>query len=321
MSVVTEASAIPISVATLISSKDIGVDLYLRSNDAGDLKLYRDASFPLRPQDLERLRNRGIKQLYILSQSREKYQSYLRSIASPDGDGPSVDLGARVAAVNEVVRDVLEADFKSNDDQTIIASATELGAMTADVISHDEFAAADMLRVLHHDYATFTHSANVSFYASMLAKELGLSSQDIQAIAAGGLLHDLGKLEIDERILCKPGKLDDREFRIIRAHPVTGFRRLAFREDLDFGQLMMVYQHHERIDGRGYPAGVPGDEIHLWAKICAVVDVYEALTSHRPYRSPLPRRRVLEIQARDCGTAFDAEIFSCWESIILKTCS
>jgi putative nucleotidyltransferase with HDIG domain len=172
--------------------------------------------------------------------------------------------------------------------------------------------------VLHHDYATFTHSANVAFYSAMLASELGLGQEDVQQITAGGLLHDLGKLEIDEKILCKPGKLDDDEFRTIRMHPTNGFRKLARREDLSAGQLMMVYQHHERIDGRGYPTGCVGEDVHLWAKICAVVDVFEALTSHRPYRSPMPRARAIELLARDSGTAFDPEIFSCWAAIIQK---
>lgn len=79
---------------------------------------------------------------------------------------------------------------------------------------------------------------------------------------------------------------------------------------------MMVYQHHERLDGSGYPTGYQADEIHFWAKICAVVDVFEALTSHRPYRSPMPRLRALEIIERDRGTAFDSEILACWEAII-----
>jgi HD-GYP domain-containing protein (c-di-GMP phosphodiesterase class II) len=79
---------------------------------------------------------------------------------------------------------------------------------------------------------------------------------------------------------------------------------------------MMVYQHHERVDGTGYPTGCIGNEIHLWAKICSVVDVFEALTSHRPYRSPMPRLRALELIQRDSGTAFDPEIFQCWDMII-----
>ena len=139
-------------------------------------------------------------------------------------------------------------------DQTVQA-AEQLGALTADMLSKDTFAASDLFRVLHHDYATFTHSANVAFYCGILAAELGYGRDDIERVTTGGLLHDLGKLEIEPTILCKPGRLSEAEFRRIRMHPVLGFRQLARREDLVEGQLMMAYQHHERLDGKGYPVG------------------------------------------------------------------
>jgi HD-GYP domain-containing protein (c-di-GMP phosphodiesterase class II) len=314
--VVVETDVIPISLATLTVSKWVELDLFIMSPQSGEIKLFRGSDYPIVENDLLRLRSRGVKQLYIKRDDRERYQNYLRNVAGSEaGDSPD-EFRARMSAVNNVVRDVLESDFKTGDCDRIVLSALELGGMTSDLITHDQFAAADLLRVMQHDYATFTHSANVAFYAGMLAEAVGIAADEIPLIVAGGLLHDLGKLEIDERILCKPGRLDDEEFRIIRSHPTNGFRKLAHRDDLSEGQLMMVYQHHERLDGKGYPTGCVADDIHLWAKICAVVDVFEALTSHRPYRSPMPRIRALEVLARDCGTAFDPEILGCWESII-----
>jgi HD-GYP domain-containing protein (c-di-GMP phosphodiesterase class II) len=185
-------------------------------------------------------------------------------------------------------------------------------------VSKDEFAASDLFQVLYHDYATFTHSANVAFYCGILAAELGYSRKEIEQIATGGLLHDIGKLEIDDAVLCKPGRLDEAEFRQIRLHPLLGFRKLAHREDLLEGQLMMTYQHHERLDGKGYPVGCAESDIHPWAKLCAVVDVFEALTSQRPYRSPMPHSKALLLQQRDSGTAFDPEMLACWKSIIQR---
>ena len=190
--------------------------------------------------------------------------------------------------------------------------------LAADIVTKDEFAASDLFQVLHHDYATFTHSANVAFYCGLLAAELGFERSDIERITTGGLLHDLGKLEIDEEILCKPGRLNELEFRRIRMHPLLGFKKLAHREDLCEGQLMMTYQHHERLDGKGYPVGCVESNIHPWAKLCAVVDVFEALTSQRPYRTPMPRSKALMLQQRDSGTAFDPEMLACWKSIIQR---
>ena len=308
---------IPISVATLLPTEAVGLDLYQQEVDSERLVLYRGAEFPLSMDDLERLRGRGVHRLYISRESRSTYQKYLRKIATTN-DPKAIPLSARTGALNEVVRDVLHAAFATeNLDQTVNA-AEQLGVLAADIVTKDEFAASDLFQVLHHDYATFTHSANVAFYCGMLAAELGFDRSDIESVTTGGLLHDLGKLDIDEEILCKPGRLNELEFRRIRMHPLLGFKKLAHREDLSEGQLMMTYQHHERLDGKGYPVGSTESDIHPWAKLCAVVDVFEALTSQRPYRTPMPRSKALMLQQRDSGTAFDPEMLACWKSIIQR---
>ncbi len=106
-------------------------------------------------------------------------------------------------------------------------------------------------------------------------------------------MHDIGKLEIDSRILNKPGKLDDLEFRKVKTHPIVGFRRLVSIPNVTRIHFLMTYQHHERLDGKGYPVGIERHEIDITAKICTVADVYEALTSNRPYRSALKPSRLL----------------------------
>ncbi|MEM1070994.1 MAG: HD domain-containing phosphohydrolase [Planctomycetota bacterium] len=313
----SDVDFIAISVATLLPTEVVGLDLFQEEQDSERLVLYRGAEYPITLDDLNRLRGRGVHRLYISREARAKYQKYLRKIATSN-DPKSIPLSARTGALNEVVRDVLHLAFKKdNVDQTVNA-AEQLGVLAADIVTKDEFAASDLFDVLHHDYATFTHSANVAFYCGILAAELGFSREDIERVTTGGLLHDLGKLEIEEEILCKPGRLNEQEFRRIRMHPALGFRKLAHRKDLVEGQLMMAYQHHERLDGKGYPVGMVADDIHPWAKICAVVDVYEALTSQRPYRTPMPRSKALMLQQRDSGTAFDSEMLECWKSTIQR---
>lgn len=306
---------IPISVATLLPTETVGLDLFQQEYESERLVLYRGAQYPLTMDDLDRLRGRDVHHLYIKKESRAIYQKYLRAIATST-NSKSIPLAARAGALTEVVRDVLNAAFSRDSLDKTVNAAEKLGLLAADIITNDKFAASDLFRVLHHDYATFTHSANVAFYCGILAGELGYNKEEITKITTGGLLHDLGKLEIEEEILCKPGRLDEAEFRRIRMHPLLGFRKLAHRSDLSEGQLMMAYQHHERLDGKGYPVGCVESDIHPWAKLCAVVDVFEALTSQRPYRTPMPRSKALMLQQRDSGTAFDPEILACWKSII-----
>lgn len=308
---------IPISVSTLLPAAAIGLDLFQTQRESTNLVLYRGADYPLTMADLNRLRDRGVTELFIAKDSRDLYQRYLRRVAVSGGER-SIPIPIRVRALAEVVRDALQAAFSRDQLDQTVRAASQIGSLTTEILTSSEFAAHDMLRVLHHDYATFTHSANVALFCGMLATELGFPKEDIGQIATGGLLHDLGKLEIGDDILRKPSRLSEDEFRVIRMHPVLGFRKLACRDDLTEGQLMMTYQHHERLDGRGYPVGCISDEIHPWARICSVVDVFEALTSHRPYRTPMPRGKALKLMRRDRGTAFDPEILACWEAIIQR---
>jgi HD-GYP domain-containing protein (c-di-GMP phosphodiesterase class II) len=149
----------------------------------------------------------------------------------------------------------------------------------------------------------------------VLAVRLGnFDSVEVAQIAAGGILHDIGKRHIPLTILNKTSKLTDAEWEVIQQHPVTGYRELAMRDDLTEGQLMMVYQHHERLDGSGYPAGITGDEIHPWAKICAVADVFDAMTCQRSYRRAIPIAEVFSYLRRMAGIKFDEDIVDCWLS-------
>ncbi len=307
---------LPISVATLVPTTSVGMDLYQAGEDKGRVVLFRGGDYPLELADIDRLHERGIKRLYISADKRDDYQAYLRRISECDPALGEVSIQARVGALNEVVRDMLRASFSNNDVAQTVQVADDLAEMACNIISHDDFESNDLFQVLHHDYTTFTHSANVALYCTMLAKGLGFGAEEIKQITAGGLLHDLGKLEIPEAILCKPGRLNEDEFRIIQMHPILGYRRLVHRDDLTYGQLMMVYQHHERIDGSGYPVGVPDSEIHPWAKLCAVVDIFEAVTSIRPYRKPMPRGEAIELLRRDAGKALDSEMVQCWASTI-----
>ncbi|MEL7267744.1 MAG: HD domain-containing phosphohydrolase, partial [Planctomycetota bacterium] len=197
-----------------------------------------------------------------------------------------------------------------------LAVSKTFARSVAEIFFKDAFTNRDVFLAIDHDVSTYTHIVNVAFFAALLATRLGYSAGDVEKIAVGGLLHDLGKMDISEGIVCKPGRLTDEEFRLIKMHPTFGFRRLAQREDILREQLLMVYQHHERFDGGGYPVGLTGRETHPWSRLCAVVDVFEALTSHRPYRMPMKGAKALEIQNRDKELAFDPEMLRCWELII-----
>lgn len=304
---------LPVPINTLIADQGPGVELYIRESDEAPLRLYCTQGNLFDAHARQKLLERGVRTLFIPKSAHQEYQGYLRANLSTLLADEGQSVRARFAVLSEVVRDVVSTSFRAEDVDATVKQGNQLAEHSVTLLQRDDYATSELLGVLHHDYSTFTHSANVSFLSVMLAGEMGITdAATLREISVGGLLHDLGKLEVPDRILTKPGKLTDGEYEVVRDHARWGYRKLCKRPEITFGQLMMVYQHHERIEGGGYPVGCRGHELHEWARICTVIDVFEALTANRPYRSRLPIREVVEIMLRGSGKVFDAEILECW---------
>jgi putative two-component system response regulator len=151
------------------------------------------------------------------------------------------------------------------------------------------------------DAYTRGHSETVANILAEMATTMGASRQEIETLTIGGRLHDIGKIGIRDDILLKPGTLTDTEFEIITQHPIIGTNILKPIPSLS-PIIPLVLLHHERIDGKGYPQGLKGCKIPLWARMTAVADIYAALISERPYKGPTPQDQVLQIIKDVSGT-------------------
>lgn len=134
------------------------------------------------------------------------------------------------------------------------------------------------------DRYTYNHCVNVAFYSMLIATWLGLSDKEVNEVIQAGLLHDIGKVKISDKILNKKGKLTNEEFNIIKNHTILGYEMLNKIDDINYEIKNVALLHHERIDGSGYPFNMSVDSIGLYAKIVAVADVFDAMTSDRVYR-------------------------------------
>jgi putative nucleotidyltransferase with HDIG domain len=174
------------------------------------------------------------------------------------------------------------------------------------------------------DHETSGHSFRVALYAQALARSAGLAPSHLKAIEWGGLLHDVGKMAVPDSILRKPGPLTDHEWQIMRQHPTWGFDMLAEVSFLQVDALDIVYSHHEHWDGNGYPRGVAGEQIPLAARIFAVVDAYDAITSDRPYRRARGHAAAVAELQRIAGKQLDprmVELFSALPAMELRKLS
>ena len=153
------------------------------------------------------------------------------------------------------------------------------------------------------------HSHRVSALCKRMGEALGLPEHKIEELKLVGLLHDIGKIAIDENILNKPGKLTDDEWKEIKRHPEIGYRILSTVNDMS-EMAEYVLAHHEKWDGKGYPRGLKGEEIPFASRIITIADAYDAMTSERNYRSALPNEVALEELQKNAGIQFDPKLVS-----------
>jgi putative nucleotidyltransferase with HDIG domain len=164
------------------------------------------------------------------------------------------------------------------------------------------------------EHETGNHSQRVVRYSLAVARRVGLPAQDLPDLGRGALLHDIGKIGVPDSILLKPGKLDEDEWRVMRRHPEIGhdiLRSIGFLER----SAALVLAHQERFDGRGYPRGLAGEDIPVAARVFAIADCYDAMTSDRPYREALGPDRARDEIARCAGTQFDPRCAEAFLSI------
>jgi putative nucleotidyltransferase with HDIG domain len=215
-------------------------------------------------------------------------------------DFPSVGGGPEVRLIEETFRGLMESLEESR--QARERSYVEaVGAVVT---------AADA-----RDQETTGHSFRVALYAVTLAKALGFQGNELKTIEWGALLHDVGKMVVPDHILRKVGPLTDDEWLIMRQHPGWGYDMLAEVRFLQAASLDIIYSHHERWDGLGYPRGLAGEEIPIGARIFAVVDTYDAITSDRPYRRARSHQQAVEELDQVAGAQLDPHVVAAFRRL------
>jgi len=200
----------------------------------------------------------------------------------------------------------LKAEGKRGETESVIHSIEYLYLRTFESMAVD---------VERKDEYTKGHSDRVASFSLLLGRRLGLHAADLKTIVAAALLHDIGKIKIDDRVLKKAGRLTDEEFSQIKRHPELGVELLRGKE-FPWDVKPSILAHHERINGSGYPLGLKGDDIPLGARIICIADVFDALTSDRVYRRAYDAARAVEIMEAESGTTFDPMILNLFVDMV-----
>ncbi|MFV8826555.1 HD-GYP domain-containing protein [Alkalihalobacterium sp. APHAB7] len=196
--------------------------------------------------------------------------------------------------LNNTVGEIREIFSKVKDNDTVLLEVEEKVLPVVEQISLNYDLSTLMNGILSKDDYTYRHNIGVSVLASLLAKWLGYSQEEINIISLGGLLHDIGKLNVPDDVLQKEGPLSNKEYETIKKHPVYGCDILKKCGHFSDEICLMALEHHEREDGKGYPYGKAANEIHRYSKIIAIADIFHAMTSDRVYRGQIALYEVLK---------------------------
>lgn len=198
-------------------------------------------------------------------------------------------------SVRKRVSEGIQYIYNNADSSEIVSATNNIAGELMSVISQNNAVAIDINALKTSDEYTFKHSVDVATISMVLAKQQGLSRKDIYEIGVAGLLHDVGKTKIPNEILNKPGRLDDEEFAIMKQHSVYGYHMIKDRPEFNNGICLGVLQHHEKMNGKGYPLGFDANKICPYAKILTVADIYDALVTERPYKSAFTQKDAIEM--------------------------
>ncbi|MBP2642872.1 MAG: hypothetical protein H6Q67_759 [Firmicutes bacterium] len=177
----------------------------------------------------------------------------------------------------------------------------------------------DLDELRQHSELSFVHSVNMAVFVTLLGIWLGYGEEDLRNLAQIGLLHDIGKLFVPLNILHKPGRLSRAEFEVMKKHVYDGYLLLTYNDYINQEVKLGILQHHERLDGSGYPFNLKDNEIHEFSKIAAVADMYTAMIEDRTYRPKMTPLAALEVIEMAKGTKLDARVCEALRKIVMST--
>lgn len=225
----------------------------------------------------------------------------INSTASPE---------KKMAKVYDLSRDVTHQFFEANSSPEILRGSGQVVELMEKCLDNNELGFHGLTKIMEKDYYTYTHSINVGLYCMTFALKIGMPADEVHELGLGGMLHDVGKSGIPKEIINKKGALTDEEFETIKSHTNNGVEVIRALGCYGEKVIQMVGQHHEKYNGGGYHQGLIGDDISLFARICKLTDVYDALTTRRSYKKSLKAIEALTIMKSKMGNEFDPKLLN-----------
>lgn len=251
---------------------------------------------------------------FVHNENKQKYREHVRDSMNSE----LISNHAKAAILRESSIAILEDLYETPN---VGKALEESKPIITDLLQFMEVAPesiGNLISLSGHDFYTYNHSFDVSIYSLGLGHALGFSKKDLEELGLSSLFHDIGKRNVPIEILCKKGPLDENEWVQMRMHPTFGMRILNEHNGISDAIKAACYEHHESYTGGGYPQDISGSEIHPFARIVALTDTYDAMTTQRSYNTPLNPTEALNMMKEKLSGRFDPDMLNAMYSILFK---
>jgi len=284
--------------------------LYLQTSP-GRFVLFRGPDLEFTTAHHARLIANNLRTLWLRGDDRRRYEHYVERHLETLLANPLITTPRKVELLQSAAQTTLEDVMVDPRDADAVPRTRRVAEQTVSLVVNDDDALGHMVALMARDYDTVRHSMNVSILAAGLAHAAGVRNvSDLRDLALGGLLHDIGKSELPRALIVKPCAYTAEEKSLMRTHVVRGERILESDGRMGSLGMVAVSQHHERLSGHGYPRALGSRHIHLFGRIAAIADVYDAMTRDRSYQRAMRPVDALNRMSTDLSSHFDQDLLT-----------
>ncbi len=256
----------------------------------------------------EKFRLQQMERLYIEDEDSLCYEAYVQKHIQSIARAEDIPIDSKALIIYERATSVINEMFHNPESLETVKNTKPLVNTMVEVILRDSSAIESLMKITAHDYYTHTHSLNVSIYALTLGNHMGIEGSELERLGMAAMLHDIGKSKVDYEIINKNGILTEEEFDTMKNHSHLG-HEIALKLGISDPKILSgIRHHHEMINGRGYPDQINGEKISPFARIIAVCDVFDALTTRRSYKNPMSTFEAIKLMKESMHEHLDMTI-------------
>ena len=314
-----EGTFLPVRITSLVVDALTDFDLYTRPHEDAPPVLYREQNLAFTAEDRIRLQESWVVELFVTEADETKFRHYIESNLSAILLDKAKDSEEKASLAYYCSRGVVADLFDDPRSGESIRRSQALVQNMAEFMLQDESSLSNLMRLMSFDYDTYTHSVNVFVFCLSLAQHRGIKNiEALRELGEGALLHDIGKCRLDPELVAYKGVYTKEQFEQMKLHTVYGYELLEEQKCFSPITLSIVRSHHEKVNGTGYPDGLKGDQINPFIRICAIAEIFDSLTTQRPYRKASKSFNALEMMKDEIQEEIDPDYFKAFVKMLGK---